>query len=266
MKVQFNEEKGNIYCSAIVLGFTAQCMCCYCIRFLCINSNYCIKSFSSILPVSCLEGIIYCSEILHHSSDDMASPSINSIDRDNMYPYLSLSAGVQAWGKGQRCLSSQKNKATQNRRSVRLECNGERIHSYWNSVLFSFLGQIIFINEQIFMPRQNLQFKNVSFDNKCYDRFFSTKNLNNVNGRWMEMKTISSCKVLFSDKYCWICGIIKCSLWSVKHFPPLPKVSLWFSCSTCYTTINKKYLIFINFVCHLTLRGLWSKWIHWELD
>lgn len=71
-------------------------MCCYCIYSLYINSNYFIKSVSTILPVSCQEGIIYCSEILHHSLDDMASLSINSIDRDNMYPYLSLSAGVQA--------------------------------------------------------------------------------------------------------------------------------------------------------------------------
>lgn len=36
----------------------------------------------------------------------MGSLGINSID-GNMYPYLSLTAGVQAWGKGHGCLSSQ---------------------------------------------------------------------------------------------------------------------------------------------------------------
>lgn len=135
--------------------FTALCMCCYCIHSLYINSNYCIKSGSTILPVSCLEGIIYCSKILHHSSDDMGSLSINSIDRDNMYPYLSLSAGVQAWGKGQRCLSSQNNKATQywvSERLKALEFSEISLYSCHQK-----LGQNKFVDRQISTMRLNLK-------------------------------------------------------------------------------------------------------------
>ena len=64
-----------------------------------INSIYCTKSVSAILPVSYLEAIIHSSETLLHSPDDMGSLGINSIDGD-MYPYLSLTAGVEAWEKG----------------------------------------------------------------------------------------------------------------------------------------------------------------------
>lgn len=75
------------------------CTGCYSILSLYINSIYYTNSISAILPVSYLEAIIHSSETLLHSSDDMGSLSINSIDGD-MYPYLSLTAGVEAWGKG----------------------------------------------------------------------------------------------------------------------------------------------------------------------
>lgn len=49
--------------------------------------------------------IIYSSKILHHSSDDTGRLGINSIDV-YIYPYHSLTAGVQAKEEGHGCLSS----------------------------------------------------------------------------------------------------------------------------------------------------------------
>lgn len=75
--LKFKIHKGNIY-HCILLSCRSFC---YWIHPLNISSFHCTKLISAILSVTYLEGIIYWSEILHHSLDDVGSLSINSIDR-----------------------------------------------------------------------------------------------------------------------------------------------------------------------------------------
>lgn len=61
----------------------------------------------------------------------MGSLAINSID-GYMNPYLSLTAGEQAWGKGHRCLSSRKKKKPHKSQKRRVrDSDGGSIHPYW---------------------------------------------------------------------------------------------------------------------------------------